>query len=96
MLHRELDAIQDDSTRLELLLRGVFAGNIFDLGAAASADLFQSSGVGASLHASAEWSLQTARIHPAHPLEHVVLGVEEKADCGLLKMFCSGFTTALP
>ena len=47
MLHRELDAIQDHSKRLELLLRGVFAGNIFDLGAATSADLFKSNGVGA-------------------------------------------------
>lgn len=46
VLHRELDAIQDYSKRLELLLRGVFAGNIFDLGAATSADLFKSNGVG--------------------------------------------------
>ena len=45
MLHRELDAIQDHTMRLELLLRGVFAGNIFDLGAATSADLFKSKGV---------------------------------------------------
>ena len=45
MLHRELDAIQDHSKRLELHLRGVFAGNIFDLGAATSADLFKSNGV---------------------------------------------------
>ncbi|CAL5228788.1 g11981 [Coccomyxa viridis] len=41
---RELDAIQDHSKRLELLLRGVFAGNIFDLGAATSAALFKSKG----------------------------------------------------
>lgn len=47
MLCRELDAIRDHSKRLELLLRGVFAGNVFDLGAATSADLFKSNGVGA-------------------------------------------------
>ena len=52
MLHRELDAIQDHSERLELLLRGVFAGNIFDLGAATSADLFKSKGVRSVHHAA--------------------------------------------
>ncbi|CAK0782572.1 hypothetical protein CVIRNUC_005784 [Coccomyxa viridis] len=41
---KELDAIEDHSKRLELLFRGVFAGNVFDLGAATSADLFDSKG----------------------------------------------------
>ncbi|KAK9908314.1 hypothetical protein WJX75_005862 [Coccomyxa subellipsoidea] len=41
---RELDAITDHSQRLEMVLRGVFAGNIFDLGAASSADLFSANG----------------------------------------------------
>ena len=45
LLCRELDAIEDHSKRLELLLRGVFAGNVFDLGAASSVDLFRSKGV---------------------------------------------------
>ena len=58
MLHRELDAIQDHSKRLELLLRGVFAGNIFDLGAATSADLFKSKGVRAEHPASASTPLE--------------------------------------
>ena len=47
LLCRELDAIEDHSKRLELLFRGVFAGNVFDLGAATSADLFKSKGVSA-------------------------------------------------
>ena len=34
---RELDAIGDPGARIEALVRGVFAGNVFDLGAAASA-----------------------------------------------------------
>ena len=59
MLHRELDAIQDHNKRLELLLRGVFAGNIFDLGAATSADLFKSKGVRALHPASACKPLET-------------------------------------
>ncbi|BDA44552.1 4'-phosphopantetheine phosphatase [Coccomyxa sp. Obi] len=41
---RDLDAITDHSQRLEMVLRGVFAGNIFDLGAASSADLFSTNG----------------------------------------------------
>ncbi|KAK3247608.1 hypothetical protein CYMTET_42899 [Cymbomonas tetramitiformis] len=41
----ELDAIQEEQDRMLALLKGVFAGNIFDLGAAASADLFKKSGV---------------------------------------------------
>ena len=36
---RELDAIGDPGARIEALVRGVFAGNVFDLGAAASAAL---------------------------------------------------------
>ncbi|EIE21322.1 hypothetical protein COCSUDRAFT_53962 [Coccomyxa subellipsoidea C-169] len=43
-LLRELDSITDHSQRLETVLRGVFAGNIFDLGAASSADLFSANG----------------------------------------------------
>jgi hypothetical protein len=35
---------QEESRRLFALLQGVFAGNIFDLGAAASAELYDSSG----------------------------------------------------
>jgi type II pantothenate kinase len=35
-----LDGIQDPKQRLELAVRGVLAGNVFDLGAAASAELF--------------------------------------------------------
>ena len=34
---REIDAIRDPGARIEALVRGVFAGNVFDLGAAASA-----------------------------------------------------------
>ena len=34
---REMDAIRDPGARIEALVRGVFAGNVFDLGAAASA-----------------------------------------------------------
>uniref|UniRef100_A0A7S1T206 Damage-control phosphatase ARMT1-like metal-binding domain-containing protein n=1 Tax=Tetraselmis chuii TaxID=63592 RepID=A0A7S1T206_9CHLO len=41
---RELDSQDDPEARLELAIRGVFAGNIFDLGAAASEELFRSSG----------------------------------------------------
>ena len=41
----ELDAVEDPSERLLLALRGVFAGNIFDLGAAASSQLFDNEGV---------------------------------------------------
>ena len=33
----EIDAIRDPGARIEALVRGVFAGNVFDLGAAASA-----------------------------------------------------------
>ena len=36
---RERDAIGDPGARIEALVRGVFAGNVFDLGAAASAAL---------------------------------------------------------
>ena len=43
-VHRELDQISDRRARMEAALRGVFAGNIFDLGAAASSDLFNSAG----------------------------------------------------
>ena len=39
---RDLDDIHDRSERLELALRGVFAGNIFDLGAQGTADMFES------------------------------------------------------
>eukprot|EP00208_Stichococcus_sp_RCC1054_P004226 CAMPEP_0206138814 /NCGR_PEP_ID=MMETSP1473-20131121/3709_1 /ASSEMBLY_ACC=CAM_ASM_001109 /TAXON_ID=1461547 /ORGANISM="Stichococcus sp, Strain RCC1054" /LENGTH=413 /DNA_ID=CAMNT_0053532341 /DNA_START=158 /DNA_END=1399 /DNA_ORIENTATION=- len=41
-LLEELDGIQDRRARLEKVLRGVIAGNIFDLGAAHGADLFNS------------------------------------------------------
>jgi type II pantothenate kinase len=41
----ELDAIAAPRARLEAALRGVFAGNIFDLGAAASAQQYKESGV---------------------------------------------------
>ncbi|MEW5301087.1 MAG: hypothetical protein WDW36_003968 [Sanguina aurantia] len=40
----ELDAVTDGRARLELALRGVFSGNIFDLGAAASAELYEAGG----------------------------------------------------
>ena len=39
------DAREDDEARLLAVVRGVFAGNIFDLGAAASTDLFEKAGV---------------------------------------------------
>ena len=39
------DGIEDDGERLLALVRGVFAGNIFDLGAASSADLYDADGV---------------------------------------------------
>lgn len=47
-LHRDLDGIEDRSKRLELALRGVFAGNIFDLGAQGTADMFESGEVPAA------------------------------------------------
>lgn len=39
--YRDLDDIEDKSKRLELALRGVFAGNVFDLGAQGTADMFE-------------------------------------------------------
>ena len=39
------DAVEDDDARLLELVRGAFAGNIFDLGAAASTELFENGGV---------------------------------------------------
>lgn len=36
----ELDSIEDSKQRMESAIRGVFAGNIFDMGASASAALF--------------------------------------------------------
>ncbi len=44
----ELDAIPDEQVRLRALIEGVFAGNIFDLGAANTAALFAAGGVRAS------------------------------------------------
>jgi type II pantothenate kinase len=41
---KDLDGVQDPDERWELAIRGVFAGNIFDLGAAASEELFASEG----------------------------------------------------
>jgi len=40
-----LDAVESDSERLLEVVRGCFAGNIFDLGAAASAELYDNGGV---------------------------------------------------
>ncbi len=39
--YRDLDDIEDWGKRLELALRGVFAGNVFDLGAQGTADMFE-------------------------------------------------------
>lgn len=39
---RELDAASDRRVRMQAALRGVFAGNIFDLGANTSSALFDS------------------------------------------------------
>lgn len=39
-----MDSIADARERMESALRGVFAGNIFDLGAAASTALFEKGG----------------------------------------------------
>lgn len=39
------DAIEDESKRVENLVRGVFAGNIFDLGSAQLAELFSKDGM---------------------------------------------------
>lgn len=39
------DAIEDDLKRLETLVRGIFAGNIFDLGSAQLAELFSKDGM---------------------------------------------------
>ena len=39
--NRDLDEIEDRCKRLELALRGVFAGNVFDLGAQGTADMFE-------------------------------------------------------
>mmetsp|Transcript_39867 Transcript_39867/g.113104 ORF Transcript_39867/g.113104 Transcript_39867/m.113104 type:complete len:792 (+) Transcript_39867:122-2497(+) len=41
---KELDSVQDPQSRFELAVRGVFSGNIFDLGAAASEELFEAEG----------------------------------------------------
>ncbi|KAL3137393.1 hypothetical protein ABBQ32_006916 [Trebouxia sp. C0010 RCD-2024] len=38
---KDLDDVQDRCKRLELALRGVFAGNVFDLGAQGTADMFE-------------------------------------------------------
>ena len=38
---RDLDGIEDRCKRLELALRGVFAGNVFDLGAQGTADMHE-------------------------------------------------------
>lgn len=43
--HREVDAKGEALERHEMAVRGVFAGNIFDLGAAESARLFREGGV---------------------------------------------------
>ncbi|KAF5826462.1 hypothetical protein DUNSADRAFT_3028 [Dunaliella salina] len=45
---KNLDGCSDTSERLELALRGVLAGNIFDLGASTSAALFDRDGAAAS------------------------------------------------
>lgn len=42
---RELDDTPDARTRIALAIQGVFAGNIFDLGAAASSELFAAKGM---------------------------------------------------
>ncbi|KAG7584125.1 hypothetical protein ISN44_As08g036080 [Arabidopsis suecica] len=39
------DAIEDDGKRLENLVRGIFAGNIFDLGSAQLAEVFSKDGI---------------------------------------------------
>ncbi|CAI9284746.1 unnamed protein product [Lactuca saligna] len=39
------DAIEDESKRMENLVRGIFAGNIFDLGSAQLAELFSKDGM---------------------------------------------------
>ncbi|KAI8011953.1 Damage-control phosphatase [Camellia lanceoleosa] len=39
------DAIEDGATRVENLVRGIFAGNIFDLGSAQLAELFSKDGM---------------------------------------------------
>ncbi|KAH9541205.1 hypothetical protein CY35_14G049100 [Sphagnum magellanicum] len=39
------DAIKDDGERIEHLVKGVFSGNIFDLGAAQLAEIYSSSGM---------------------------------------------------
>jgi len=39
------DAIKDDAKRVENLIRGIFAGNIFDLGSAQLAELFSKDGI---------------------------------------------------
>ncbi|KAL1554536.1 pantothenate kinase [Salvia divinorum] len=39
------DAIQDEAARIENLIRGIFAGNIFDLGSAELAELFAKDGM---------------------------------------------------
>lgn len=45
-------------SRLQLAVRGVLAGNIFDLGASASADLFDQQGAGASFVKTRDGLLQ--------------------------------------
>ena len=66
---RELDAETSPALRWMLALKGVFAGNIFDLGSAASADRFES-GMG-SFHATRKallprpWSRTTTGPEPA-------------------------------
>ncbi|GFH12611.1 DUF89 domain-containing protein [Haematococcus lacustris] len=58
-LLQELDGILDAKARWEQLLRGVFAGNIFDLGAAASAALYAEGSASAPAFAATRAALLT-------------------------------------
>lgn len=59
---RDLDDVEDRCQRLELALRGVFAGNVFDLGAQGTADMFENGEVALPHSASTSISLCNAYI----------------------------------
>jgi len=63
-LLRELDQVQDERVQMERLVRGLLAGNTFDLGATASARAFQD---GESTSGSVESFFETCEALPDRP-----------------------------
>jgi damage-control phosphatase, subfamily II, stand-alone protein len=54
---KEVDAISDDSKRLDFVIKGVFAGNIFDLGAPGTAQMYEDGGDAGAMFESAKSAL---------------------------------------